>query len=248
MRKSVTTLSCMSPHDYKKAMYAERPHVLVVDDDERIRKLLCEYLIKEGFTALQANSAAMARQMLSQFSIDIMVCDVMMPHEDGITFIKNLRQAMNTIPVVMLTARGDPNDRITGLEAGADDYLPKPFEPKELLLRLYALLRRSRPTTNQQAPQKLKIGAWEYDYQAYRLYRDEEMVQLTDVEGKLFKLLADHLGQVVTRDQLYQALGLSGPVRTVDVMIGRLRRKIEPDPETPRHLLTLRGKGYQLRG
>ena len=227
-------------------MYAERPHVLVVDDDARIRTLLCEYLIKEGFTALQAASAAEATQLLTQFSIDILVCDVMMPEQDGISFIQQLRQGLNNIPVLMLTARGDPNDRIIGLEAGADDYLPKPFEPKELLLRLHALLRRTRKSTDTQG-NRLIIGNWQYDWQAYRLYRGEMVIQLTDVEGKLFKLLADHLGQPVTRDQLYQALGLRGPARTVDVMIGRLRRKIELDAEAPQHLLTLRGKGYQLR-
>ncbi len=227
-------------------MYAERPHVLVVDDDARIRQLLCEYLIKEGMTALQAASAAEATILLAQFSIDILVCDVMMPEQDGLTFIQQLRQGLNNIPVLMLTARGDPNDRIIGLEAGADDYLPKPFEPKELLLRLHALLRRTRKNTDT-GSQRLTIGNWQYDWQAYRLYRGETVIQLTDMEGKLFKLLTDHLGQPVTRDQLYQALGLSGSARTVDVMIGRLRRKIELDAETPQHLLTLRGKGYQLR-
>ncbi|MGC2857361.1 response regulator [Novispirillum sp. DQ9] len=229
-------------------MTQEEPHVLVVDDDERLRTLLRRYLSDNGFVVTTAADAAEARAALATMVFDLLVVDVMMPGEDGLALTRSLRQDGNTVPVLMLTARGEAEDRIAGLEHGADDYLPKPFEPRELVLRLTSILRRAR----QPAPQPVaevaavSLGALVFDPARRELRRGEERVALTEGETDLLAALARH-ADPVEREDLAAEVGLDGNLRSVDVQVTRLRRKIEDDPRQPRFLLTVRGKGYVLR-
>lgn len=228
-------------------------HLLIVDDDERIRELLKRYLVKQGFMVTAARDAAQARRLLSGLAFDLIVLDVMMPGEDGVTLTQWLRGAMAT-PVILLTARGEAKDRITGFEAGADDYIAKPFEPRELVLRINAILRRApRPEAGADAPQMLMLGRLRYEIETGELRDGQEPVRLTQTESALMRILAARHGQVVSRealvDQLGRDRGLGGEIaqeRAVDVQITRLRRKIELDPRRPRYLQTVRGEGYML--
>jgi len=229
-------------------------HLLVVDDDERIRGLLQKYLIRQGFMVTAARDAAQARRLLLGLAFDLIVLDVMMPGEDGISLTAWLRGHAPT-PVILLTARGEARDRIAGLEAGADDYIPKPFEPRELVLRINAILRRTpgtEPAT--QAPPVLILGRMRYEPESGELRDGNDSVRLTQTESALMRLLAAARGQVVSREALVDHLGRDrGPgggemtqERAIDVQITRLRRKIEPDPKRPRFLQTVRGEGYML--
>jgi len=228
-------------------------HLLIVDDDERIRGLLQKFLIRHGFWVSAARDAAHARRILSGLEFDLIVLDVMMPGEDGITFTKALRDEITT-PILLLTARGETEDRISGLEAGADDYLTKPFEPKELLLRINAILRRvPQPDATDERPKVLKLGAIRYDIDRGEMWRGEDLVRLTATEGQLMRIFSGCPGEVVTRAQLVEDLSRSSgkdggqaQERAVDVQITRLRRKIESDPKQPRFLQTVRGAGYML--
>ncbi|WP_127106545.1 response regulator [Pararhodobacter zhoushanensis] len=228
-------------------------HLLIVDDDERIRELLKRYLVKQGFMVTAARDAAQARRLLSGLAFDLIVLDVMMPGEDGVALTQWLRGAMAT-PVILLTARGEAKDRITGFEAGADDYIAKPFEPRELVLRINAILRRApRPEAGADAPQMLMLGRLRYEIETGELRDGQEPVRLTQTESALMRILAARHGQVVSRealvDQLGRDRGLGGEIaqeRAVDVQITRLRRKIELDPRRPRYLQTVRGEGYML--
>jgi two-component system phosphate regulon response regulator OmpR len=228
-------------------------HLLIVDDDERIRELLKRYLVKQGFMVTAARDAAQARRLLSGLAFDLIVLDVMMPGEDGVALTQWLRGAMAT-PVILLTARGEAKDRITGFEAGADDYIAKPFEPRELVLRINAILRRApRPEAGADAPQMLMLGRLRYEIETGDLRDGQEPVRLTQTESALMRILAARHGQVVSRealvDQLGRDRGLGGEIaqeRAVDVQITRLRRKIELDPRRPRYLQTVRGEGYML--
>ncbi len=229
-------------------------HLLVVDDDERIRGLLQKYLIRQGFMVTAARDAAQARRLLQGLSFDLIVLDVMMPGEDGISLTAWLRK-LSPVPVILLTARGEARDRIAGLEAGADDYIPKPFEPRELVLRINAILRRApRPEATAHKPQVLILGQMRYEPESGELRDGNEAVRLTQTEGALMRLLAASQGQVVSREALVDHLGrdrggASGEMtqeRAIDVQITRLRRKIEPDPKRPRYLQTVRGEGYML--
>jgi len=231
-------------------------HLLIVDDDERIRELLKRYLIKQGFMVTAAQDAAKARRLLSGLAFDLIVLDVMMPGEDGVALTHWLRGEMAT-PVILLTARGEARDRIAGLEAGADDYIPKPFEPRELVLRINAILRRApRPEHAALSQQVLMMGRMRYEIETGELRDGSEAVRLTQTESALMRVLAARQGQVVSRealvDQLGRDRGLSTPEpsqeRAIDVQITRLRRKIEPDPRRPRYLQTVRGEGYMLTG
>ena len=226
-----------------------QPHVLVVDDDPRLRALLQKFLARNGFMVTTARDAAHARRLLEGLEFDLLVLDVMMPGEDGLALTAALRETMST-PILLLTARGDADDRIRGLEAGADDYLGKPFEPRELLLRITAILRRvPKPRPRSEPPRTLHLGAIRYDLGRGELWRGPEPIRLTATESALMRLLAQRPHEPVTRQELVEDLGggiAEAQERAVDVQITRLRRKIEQDPKTPRYLQTVRGSGYML--
>jgi two-component system phosphate regulon response regulator OmpR len=224
---------------------ADRPHVLVVDDDTRTRALLALFLGKEGHIVSTAATAAEARALLRSLEFDLLVLDVMMPGESGIAFAWALRAQNSALPILMLTARGEADDRIAGLEAGADDYLAKPFEPRELLLRIASILRRAaRP---QEVPELVKLGRWRFDPGRQALISGSETVRLTEGETSLLRVLAETPGGIVERDTLVELSGGSVNARSIDVQVNRLRRKIEIDPKMPRYLQTVRGSGYVLR-
>lgn len=224
-------------------------HLLIVDDDERIRGLLQKFLIRHGFCVTAARDAAHARRLLAGLEFDLIVLDVMMPGEDGITLTRDLRKTMST-PIMLLTAKGETEDRIAGLEAGADDYLPKPFEPKELLLRINAVLRRMPQIEEAEAgPKYLHLGRFRYDVERGELWEGDQIVRLTGTEAQLMKIFVSSAGEPVTRSELVERLGRDGDQaqeRAVDVQITRLRRKLEDDPRQPRYLQTVRGAGYML--
>ena len=224
-------------------------HILVVDDDERIRTLLQKFLSKNGFFASAARDAAHARRLLDGLEFDLIVLDVMMPGEDGLTLTRSLRSQIQT-PILLLTAKGEPSERIMGLEAGADDYLVKPFEPKELVLRINAILRRVPAETPTDEPvRSLTLGAVRYDVTRGELWRDDDLVKLTATESALMRIFSASPNTPISRGQLVADLGRDGDQtqeRAVDVQITRLRRKIEADPKSPRYLQTVRGAGYML--
>ncbi|MBM3488008.1 MAG: response regulator [Alphaproteobacteria bacterium] len=224
-------------------MSMEMPHILVVDDDTRLRDLLGRYLGENGFRVTTARDAGDARTRLAHFAFDLLILDVMMPGEDGVALTRALRRD-SAVPILLLTAKGEADDRIAGLEAGADDYLAKPFEPRELVLRIATILRRSqRPAT----PAEIRIGAFAFDLAREELRRGEKTVRLTSVEASVLRILAESAGTILSREDLIRRSRIDGNERTVDVQITRLRRKIEPDPRTPRYLVTVRGAGYVLR-
>lgn len=221
-------------------------HILVVDDDRRLRELLRKYLSDNGYLVTTAADAAEARQCLAGLAFDLMVLDVMMPGEDGMALTRWLRAEGNRLPVLLLTARGEVDDRIKGLESGADDYLSKPFEPRELLLRVASILRRS-PRDEPEPPRTLGLGAFTWDMDRSELTQGGQPVHLTQAERDLLTILAEAAGQGVSRDDLAARTGNSANPRTVDVQVTRLRKKIEDDPKLPRYLQTVRGTGYMLR-
>lgn len=223
-------------------------HLLIVDDDERIRGLLQKFLIRHGFWVSAARDAAHARRLLNGLEFDLIVMDVMMPGEDGISLTRDLRGRIAT-PILLLTAKGETEDRIAGLEAGADDYLAKPFEPKELLLRINAILRRVPQVAADLAPKMLHLGPVRYDVERGELWSGEELIRLTATESQLMKIFAGSVGEPVSRGDLVEQLGRAegqAQERAVDVQITRLRKKIEADPKQPRFLQTVRGAGYML--
>ncbi|WP_022706967.1 MULTISPECIES: response regulator [Paracoccus] len=224
-------------------------HLLIVDDDERIRALLGRFLRRNGFMVSMARDAAQARRLLAGLEFDLIVLDVMMPGEDGLELTRDLRRRIQT-PILLLTARGETEDRIAGLESGADDYLPKPFEPRELLLRISAILRRV-PAVEIAQPKFLTLGQLRYDTDKGDLWQGDTPLRLTGTESALLRRLAASRGQPVSRAELIEDLGRGGDEaeggeRAIDVQITRLRRKIEPDPREPRFLQTVRGTGYML--
>lgn len=224
-------------------------HLLIVDDDERIRTLLQKFLMRHGFLVTAARDAAHARRILSGLEFDMIVLDVMMPGEDGLTLTRALRETMQT-PILLLTAKGETDNRIEGLEAGADDYLGKPFEPKELLLRINAILRRMPEAVAQDtAPKILNLGPIRYDMERGEMWHGEDLVRLTATEIHLMKIFSAKPGEALSRSKLVEELGRDrgqAQERAVDVQITRLRRKIESDPKQPRYLQTVRGAGYML--
>jgi len=221
------------------------PHLLVVDDDLRLRELLRRYLSDSGFRVTGAADAAEARAQLASFAFDLVVLDVMMPGESGIELTRSLRQrAAPHIPVLLLTAMGEPEDRVNGLEQGADDYLAKPFEPRELVLRIRNILQR-RPEPVDAS--EVRFGIFRFDLARAELFRGGDTVHLTTAETGLLASLAQQAGQPVSREELSQSAAFSGNIRNVDVQMTRLRRKIEQDPRYPRYLQTVRGTGYVLK-
>jgi two-component system, OmpR family, phosphate regulon response regulator OmpR len=225
---------------------ARARHLLIVDDDDRIRELLKEYLARAGFRVTAAAGGAPARKLMATLDFDLAVFDVMMPGEDGFSLTRWLREQRapaGRTPVLMLTAMGEPNDRIEGLKLGADDYLAKPFEPEELLLRIEAILRRAQHRPAQGGP--LSLGRCQFDPDRGELTCDGEPVKLTEAEVALLRQLARTPHEAVERLELAnETVDPSG--RAVDVQVTRLRRKIETDPKAPRYLQTVRGIGYRL--
>jgi two-component system phosphate regulon response regulator OmpR len=226
---------------------ADKPHILVVDDDTRLRELLRTFLSKNGFRVTVASQAAEARERLGVLDFDLIVLDVMMPGQTGLDFATEIRRN-DDVPILMLTAMGETKDRIAGLETGVDDYLGKPFEPRELLLRIQNVLKRNRtvaaPTGE---PQRLvTFGPFQFDHELGELTNKGKRVPLTDAETALLRVLTARLGEVLSRETLCKSLGVAVNERAIDVQVTRLRRKIEPDPSFPRFLRTVRGQGYRL--
>jgi two-component system phosphate regulon response regulator OmpR len=224
----------------------EARHLLVVDDDDRIRDLIKEYLARAGFRVSTAPDAAAARRLVEQLAFDLLVLDVMMPGEDGFAFGRWLRGRPGDVgktPMLILTARGLSEDRIEGLALGADDYLAKPFEPEELVLRIEAILRRAA----RRAPvgARLQLGRFSFDPARGELWRDDAPVRLTEGEAQLLRQLASAANAPVDRFELARE-SAEAAGRAVDIQVTRLRRKIEDDPKNPRYLQTVRGVGYML--
>ncbi|MDO4162398.1 MAG: response regulator [Pseudomonadota bacterium] len=226
-------------------MVKDCPHILVIDDDLRLRNLLQRYLQENGFAVSAARDAENARMFLRQYQFNLLIIDVMMPNESGIEFLQKLRRDSD-VPALVLTAMGNTSDRIIGLEAGADDYLPKPFEPKELVLRINSILRRV-PANSGQSEQILNFGGFVYDLEKKELSSKENgLVHITPVEQAILSTLGAKCGQIFTRERLAEILGAGQNSRSIDVQITRLRKKIEKDSKNPRYLQTVRGKGYML--
>jgi two-component system phosphate regulon response regulator OmpR len=226
---------------------ADKPHILVVDDDTRLRELLRTFLSKNGFRVTVASQAAEARDRLGVLDFDLIVLDVMMPGQTGLDFATEIRRS-DDVPILMLTAMGDTKDRIAGLETGVDDYLGKPFEPRELLLRIQNVLKRNRAAAVPAGePQRhVSFGPFQFDQELGELSSKGRRVSLTDAETALLRVFTARLGEVLSRETLCKSVGLAVNERAIDVQVTRLRRKIEPDPSFPRYLRTVRGQGYRL--
>ncbi len=223
------------------------PHLLVVDDDARLRELLRRYLSDNGFRVTVAADGQEARANLASFAFDLVVLDVMMPDESGLDLTRALRHdgRRERLPILLLTAMAEPEDRVNGLEQGADDYLSKPFEPRELVLRIRNILERRGSSAD--AEKAVRFGAFRFDLARGELFRGGDLVHLTAAEASLLASLAGRAGEAVSREDLSQSAQFSGNIRTVDVQMTRLRRKIESDPRYPRYLQTVRGTGYALK-
>jgi two-component system, OmpR family, phosphate regulon response regulator OmpR len=221
----------------------DAPHLLVVDDDRRIRDLLSRFLHGEGYRVTTADNAADARAKLGSLSFDLLVLDVMMPGETGFQLAKSLRET-SAVPILMLTAKAEADSRITGLELGADDYVPKPFEPRELSLRIANILKRTIPAPTP-AIESVRFGEFMFHLGRGELWRGEELVRLTDRERDMLRVLAATPGETVPRMAL-AGNGGGANERAVDVQVNRLRRKIERDPANPLFVQTVRGIGYRL--
>lgn len=223
------------------------PHVLVVDDDRRLRDLLARFLGEHGYRVTTAASATEARAKAESFVFDALVLDVMMPGESGFDYARRVREH-SRVPILMLTAQADAENRVTGLEIGADDYLSKPFEPRELILRLGNIIRRSGPAeerTGMGAPESIRFGPFSFRFDRGELRREDEVVHITEREREILTILGAQAGGNVAREEL-SGSGAAANERTVDVQINRLRRKIEADPANPVFLQTVRGVGYRL--
>ena len=222
----------------------EAAHLLLIDDDRRIRTLMTRYLTQTGYRVTTAGHAAQARRHLDGLAFDLMIVDVMMPGETGLEFVKWLR-GHSQVPVLLLTARAETTDRIDGLETGADDYLTKPFEPRELSLRIASILRRAAPAPAAATPQVIRFGPFLFHVERGELRNGEETVRLTERERSMLQQLARTPGEPVSREELAGGLDSTNE-RTIDVHINRLRRKIEHDPGNPLYLQTARGSGYRI--
>lgn len=218
-------------------------HILIVDDDRRIRELISSFLASHGFRVSTAANAAEARERMRGLAFDCLILDIMMTGENGIELTRAIRSQNNRIPILLLSALGETNDRVNGLQSGSDDYLPKPFEPMELLLRIRNILGRSSHMPAQNGA--VRFGACTFHIGRGELRRDGELVRLTSRERELLRLFVERAGQPVSRNELMRD-SADENARTIDVQINRLRRKIEPDPAAPVYLQTIRGAGYTL--
>ncbi|CZT35755.1 response regulator [Rhizobium sp. 9140] len=221
----------------------DAPHLLVVDDDRRIRDLLNRYLVEQGFRVTTAADADEARRRLQGIDFDLLIVDVMMPGETGISLTQSLRR-LKTVPIIMLTALAETNARVEGLEAGADDYLPKPFDPRELVLRINNILRRNMPVQSPKVEQVI-FGPFTFSVVRRELRRGADHIRLTDREQEIMMLFSQRAGETIPRHELVSD-DIEVGERTIDVQINRLRRKIEDDPSNPVWLQTVRGIGYKL--
>ena len=231
-------------------MLYDEKHILLIDDDERILSLLNTFLNQNGFITSSAINSQEARSLLDYFEFDILIIDIMMPGETGLELLKSLRKDKD-IPVILLSAKGEASDKISGLELGADDYLSKPFEPKELLLRIKNLLSRNNSTEGKKYEKRVAIGTKIFDLERMELQEKNQVIALTTVETKLLEIFCSNPKTVIKRDRIISELGYKGDSnhlneRNVDVQVTRLRKKIELDPKNPRFLKTIRGKGYRL--
>ncbi len=220
----------------------EQPHILVIDDDTRLRDLLRQFLGMNGFRVTTAADTTEARAKMLSLLFDLLVVDVMMPGEDGLAFTEFVRRR-SRVPILLLTAMGEPDERIRGLECGADDYLAKPFEPRELYLRIESILRR---TGDRNQIDLVRFGDCVYNFARGELRRDGNIIGLTTIETVLLSTLARNSGATFTREELKKTCRIDGTERAVDVQITRLRRKIEKRPGEPSYLRTVRGQGYVL--
>ena len=225
----------------------ELSHILIVDDDSRLLSLLDRYLHQNKFRVTCASDGREARQQIEFFEFDLLIIDVMMPGETGIELINDLRKNLD-VPILLLTAMNEPDDRIMGLESGADDYLSKPFEPRELVLRIQKILHRiQQPAINKSDGHRVQFGPFQYDLKQDLLYKGDEITGLTESETRILKAFSNSPGVILSREKLIEVDEELGNTRTVDVQITRLRRKIEENPKFPRYLKTIRGQGYILK-
>ena len=226
--------------------------ILVIDDDTRLRNLLGKFLTENGFETALAKDTEEAKLFLNAQKFDLLIVDVMLPNQNGIEFTHNFRLSSNTTPIIILTARGEQDDRIKGLEVGADDYMPKPFEPKELLLRINNILKRTQNNIANIVEEKIDnqslvfFGDFSFNPHQLRLKKLEEFIHITESEAKILKILAENQGNAIARNKLSEMLG-GVDERSIDVSITRLRKKIEVNPKQPHYLQTIRNFGYILR-
>lgn len=227
----------------------EAPHILVVDDDQRLRDLLKRYLAQSGYLVTSVKNAKEARGLLSNMDFDLVVLDVMMPGETGVELAHDMRKTKNNVPILFLTALGEAKDRIAGLEAGGDDYLPKPFEPRELVLRIQSILRRREKPASAGMPsvESVFFGDFRFSVPLGELTKAQDHIYLTTAEIALMRNLALRANDPIARDDLVKLAQIEGGERAVDVQVTRLRRKIEENPSEPRYLQTVRGIGYVLK-
>jgi two-component system phosphate regulon response regulator OmpR len=225
--------------------------ILVIDDDTRLRNLLGKFLEENGFETMLAKDTEEAKSFLNTQKFDLLIVDVMLPNQNGIEFTHNFRLSSNNTPIIILTARGEQDDRIKGLEVGADDYMPKPFEPKELLLRINNILRRTQNNIYNIVEEKIDnqahifFGDFSFNLHQLRLKKLEEFIHITESEAKILKILAENQGNAIARNKLSEMLG-GVDERSIDVSITRLRKKIEANPKQPHYLQTIRNFGYIL--
>jgi two-component system phosphate regulon response regulator OmpR len=226
--------------------------ILVIDDDTRLRNLLGKFLSENGFETALAKDTEEAKSFLNTQKFDLLIVDVMLPNQNGIEFTHNFRLSLNTTPIIILTARGEQDDRIKGLEVGADDYMPKPFEPKELLLRINNILKRTQNNIANIVEEKIDnqalifFGDFSFNPHQLRLKKIDEFIHITESEAKILKILAENQGNAIARNKLSEMLG-GVDERSIDVSITRLRKKIEANPKQPHYLQTIRNFGYILR-
>ncbi len=231
-------------------MSENKAHLLLVDDDKRILSLLSTYLSKNNFLVSSARNSIEARSLLNYFEFDLLIIDIMMPGENGLNLLESIRKQTN-VPAIFLSAKGESKDKISGLEIGADDYLSKPFEPKELLLRLERLLLRNNRKSSNETDRYVEIGNKVFDLYRMELSYENRIVKLTNLEISLLKFLVLNPEKTISREMVLKDLNLNQEdkdinQRNVDVQITRLRKKIEQDPKNPRHLKTVRGRGYRF--
>ena len=231
-------------------MSKNQAHLLLVDDDKRILSLLSTFLSKNNFLVSSARNSIEARSLLNYFEFDLLIIDIMMPGESGLNLLESIRKQTN-VPAIFLSAKGESKDKISGLEIGADDYLSKPFEPKELLLRLERLLLRNNRKSHNETDRYVEIGNKVFDLYRMELSYENRIVKLTNLEISLLKFLALNPEKTISREMVLKDLNLNQGdkdinQRNVDVQITRLRKKIEQDPKNPRHLKTVRGRGYRF--